>query len=39
MSTRLLIQNGTILTFGAPCRVLEGQALLVEDGRIARIAP
>ena len=39
MSTRLLIQNGTILTFGAPCRVLEGQALLVEDGRVARIAP
>ena len=39
MSTRMLIQNGTILTFGAPCRVLEGQALLIVDGRIARIAP
>ncbi|MDP1831821.1 MAG: putative aminohydrolase SsnA [Geothrix sp.] len=39
MSTRLLIHNGTLITFGAPCRVLEGQALLVEDGRIARIAP
>ena len=39
MSTRLLIHNGTIITFGAPCRVLEGQALLIEHGRIARIAP
>jgi putative selenium metabolism protein SsnA len=39
MTTRLLIHNGTILTFGTPCRVLEGQALLVEGGRIARIAP
>ena len=39
MSSRILIHNGTILTFGAPCRVLEAQALLVEDGRIARIAP
>ena len=39
MTTRLLIHNGTILTFGTPCRVLEGQALLIEDGRIARIAP
>ena len=38
MSTRILIHNGTILTFGAPCRVLEGQALLIEAGRIARIA-
>jgi len=35
----MLIQNGTILTFGTPCQVLEGMALLVEDGRIARIAP
>src|SRR5664279_1541371 len=39
MSNRTLIQNGTIVTFGTPCRVLDGQALLVEDGRIARIAP
>ena len=39
MSTRTLIHHGTLITFGAPCRVLEGQALLVEDGRIARIAP
>jgi putative selenium metabolism protein SsnA len=39
MSSRLLIHNGTILTFGTPCRVLEGQALLIEGDRIARIAP
>jgi putative selenium metabolism protein SsnA len=39
MSTRILIHHGTILTFGTPCQVLEGQALLIEDGRIARIAP
>ena len=39
MSSRILIQNGTLITFGSPCRVLEGQALLIEDGRIARIAP
>ena len=37
--TRLLIRDGTIITFGSPCRVLEGQALLVEGDRIARIAP
>jgi len=36
---RILIQNGTLLTFGSPCRVLEGHALLIEDGRIAEIAP
>ena len=36
--SRILIQNGTLLTFGRPCRVLEGMALLIEDGRIARIA-
>lgn len=39
MSTRILIHNGTILTFSAPYPVLEGQALLIEGGRIARIAP
>ena len=39
MASRILIHNGTLLTFGDPCRVLEGQALLLEDGRIARIAP
>ncbi len=39
MSTRILIHGGPIITFGADCRVLEGQAVLIEDGRIARIAP
>jgi putative selenium metabolism protein SsnA len=39
MSTRTLIHNGTIITFGSPCQVLEGQALLLEDGLIKRIAP
>jgi putative selenium metabolism protein SsnA len=39
MTARILIQNGTILTFGSPCRVLEHQALLIEGGRIARIGP
>ena len=38
MSIRLLIHNATLVTFGAPCRGLEGQALLIEDGHIARIA-
>lgn len=36
---RLLIRNGTLVTLGEPCRVLESHDLLVEDGRIARIAP
>ena len=36
---RILIQNGTLLTFGRSCRVLEGMALLIEDDRITRIAP
>ena len=35
---RLLIRNGTLVTLGSPCRVLEGQALLLEGDRIARIA-
>jgi putative selenium metabolism protein SsnA len=39
MAPRILIHNGTIITFGQPCQVLEGQALLIEGGRIARIAP
>lgn len=39
MASRILIKNGTIITFGSPCQVVEGQALLIEDGRIARIAP
>jgi putative selenium metabolism protein SsnA len=36
---RILIEHGTILTLGAQSRVLEGHSLLLEDGRIARIAP
>ena len=36
---RLLIRNGTLVTLGEPCRVLEGHDLLVKGGRIARIAP
>jgi len=36
---RILIQHGTLLTFGEPCRVLEGQDLLIEGDRIACIAP
>ena len=39
MSSRILIHGGTVLTFGSPCRVLEGHAVLIEDGRISRIAP
>jgi putative selenium metabolism protein SsnA len=39
MTARILIQNGTILTFGSPCKVLENQALLIEDGRVALIGP
>jgi len=37
--SRILIQNGTLLTFGRPCRVLEGMALLVEGDHITQIAP
>lgn len=37
--TRILIRNGTLLTFGAPCRVLEARDLLIEGDRIAGIAP
>ena len=39
MSERTLIRGGTLITFGAPCRVLEGHDLLLEGDRIARIAP
>ena len=39
MTSRILIHGGTVLTFGSPCRVLEGQAVLLEDGKIRRIAP
>ncbi len=36
---RILIHGAPVITFGNPCKVLEGQAVLIEDGRIARIAP
>ncbi len=36
---RLLIRNGTLVTLGEPCRVLEGHDLVLDGGRIARIAP
>ena len=36
---RTLIQNGTIITFGKSCQVLEDHALLLEGDRITRIAP
>ena len=39
MSSRILIQNGTIITFGKSCQVFEDHALLIEGDRIARIAP
>jgi len=39
MPNRILIQNGTLITFGSPCRVLEGHALVLEGGLIQRIAP
>lgn len=37
--TRILIENGTIITFGSPCQVFEGQSLLIEGDKIAKIAP
>ncbi len=36
---RTLIQNGTIITFGDPCRVLDGHAIVLDGDRIAKIAP
>ncbi len=36
---RLLITGGTVITFGNPCQVLEGHAVLIEGDRIAQIAP
>ena len=35
----MLITNGKLITWGEPNQVLEGQGLLVEDGRISEIAP
>lgn len=39
MPSRILVQNGTIITFGKSCQVFEDHALLIEGDRIARIAP
>jgi putative selenium metabolism protein SsnA len=39
MPSRILVENGTIITFGKACQVLEDHALLIEGDRIARIAP
>ncbi len=36
---RILIRNGTLVTLGDPCRVLEGTALLLDGETIARLAP
>lgn len=37
--TRTLIRNGTLLTFGDPCRVLADHDLLLDGDRIAALAP
>jgi putative selenium metabolism protein SsnA len=39
MSDSLLIENGTVLTMGRTPAVLPGHSVLVEKGRITRIAP
>lgn len=39
MGSRLLIDNGTVVTLGAANHVLPSHAVLCEDGRVARIAP
>jgi putative selenium metabolism protein SsnA len=36
---RLLIKNGTVVTLENPNRILEGHSILIEDGRIRKIAP
>jgi len=38
-ASRILVRNGTLITFGAPCRVLEGHDLLIEGDLIRSIAP
>jgi putative selenium metabolism protein SsnA len=35
----MLILNGILITWGEPNQVLEGQAVYVQDGRIAEIGP
>jgi len=39
MPSRIIVVNGTIITFGTSCQVLEDHALLIEGNRIAKIAP
>lgn len=39
MSEALLIRNGTIVTLGASNQILSDHSLLIQDGRIQRIAP
>jgi putative selenium metabolism protein SsnA len=35
----LLIRGGTVVTLGAPCRVLEDHAVVCRDGLIERVVP
>jgi putative selenium metabolism protein SsnA len=39
MEANMLITNATLITWGEPNRVIEGQALYLEDGRIAEMGP
>jgi len=39
MKKTILIKNGTIVTLGEKNKVLEGHALLIEDGLVKKIAP
>lgn len=37
--TGTLVRNGTVITFGDPCGVIDDGAVLVEDGSIAWVGP
>lgn len=39
MTDKILVRNGTVLTFGDPSGVLEDGAVLVENGHIAWVGP
>jgi putative selenium metabolism protein SsnA len=39
MAARMLVQGGTLITLGDPCRVLPDHDLLLQGDRIARLAP
>jgi putative selenium metabolism protein SsnA len=39
MADLLLIENGTVLTLGKNSRVLPGHSVLIENGRVAKVAP